>query len=361
MTPPADLPSAGQAAAPRHAGVPFAADAAGHVVSPYTAPRGAPYHCLICQETVTLRRGLVRAPHFAHLAASQCRASGESIEHAAFKRLLATGLRTHRAFTAQVKCPACAHVQTTTFPLTPDSEVVEELTIDGFRADVGVRRAGQAVLAFEVYVTHAVGSVKALSLPVPWLEVSAGAAGVLDPHTRPTVRVRDTNLFRHRPCRACGSTASSQAEVEHQRLLAQETAWREAAAQRELARRAVTPSPRSPATSRPTPRRPETWVTPVTPAFVAYRTPLFITVQGVQLLLHTSVMGEVTISQPPQGQYVFRRHTLWFVPPNGSGAPTSVLIGPLIEQLLRGTLPVTAQGAQLLTQVRSVLAATSTS
>ncbi|MDL2345530.1 competence protein CoiA family protein [Deinococcus sp. MIMF12] len=201
--------------ASRHQGVAYAANVAGEVVRPHTAPRGEPYTCLLCQEPVILRRGLVRVPHFAHRADSACSASGESIEHAAFKRLLASGLRKHCRFTAQVKCPGCGQDQTTTYPLSPGSEVREEITVKGFRADVGIVRGGEVVLAFEVYVTHEVGGEKALGLPVPWLEVAANPAGVQNLEKKPTVRVLDTNLFRHRPCRACGQSAGSRAEAEH--------------------------------------------------------------------------------------------------------------------------------------------------
>jgi len=231
---------------PRHQGVAFAADSFGRVVSPDTAPRGERYTCLGCQEPVTLRRGLVRVPHFAHRPESTCAATGESIEHAAFKQLLATGLRAHRRFTAQMRCPSCRHDQTTTYPLPEGSEVHLEVTVGTFRADVAVVRAGQVVLAFEVFVTHEIGVRKAQDLPVPWLEVAANAAGILDLQKRPVVRVLDTTFFRHRPCKACGSTAGCQTEVNRLRLLAREAQWREEEARRqaeqEAARQAQPPA-----------------------------------------------------------------------------------------------------------------------
>jgi len=129
----------------RHQGVAFAADPTGQVVSPDTAPRGERYTCLGCQEVVTLRRGLVRVPHFAHRAESICTATGESIEHAAFKLLLATGLRQHRRFTAQLRCPSCTHDQTTTYRLPEGSEVHLEFTVGApHRRRGGQRRAGGA-------------------------------------------------------------------------------------------------------------------------------------------------------------------------------------------------------------------------
>lgn len=48
-----------------------------------------------------------------------------------------------------------------------------EFTVGAFRADVAVVRGGKVVLAFEVFVTHAIGARKALDLPVPWLEVES--------------------------------------------------------------------------------------------------------------------------------------------------------------------------------------------
>ena len=243
----------------RHQGVAFAANPAEQVVSPDTAPRDERYTCLGCQEVVTLRRELVRVPHFAHRFGSTCAATGESIEHAAFKQLLATGLREHRRFTAQLRCPSCTHDQTTTYPLPEGSEVHLEFTVGAFRADVAVIRGGQVVLAFEVFVTHEIGVRKALDLPVPWLEVAANAAGILDPQRRPVVRVLDTNFFRHRPCKACGSTAGSQAEANHLRRLAREAQWREEEAWRQ-AERAVSRQT-LPSRLRPEPETPPCWIT----------------------------------------------------------------------------------------------------
>jgi len=349
MTEPLDL------AAGRHQGVGFAANAAGAIVSPYTAPREAAYFCLACHERVVLRRGQVRRPHFAHRADSQCAATGESIEHAAFKGLLAAGLRRHQSFTAQMKCPACGHDQTTTYPLTPQSEVFEELAVEGFRVDVGVKRDGQVVLAFEVFVTHAVGATKALTLKVPWLEVSANPAGVLQAHKRPTVRVIDTNLYRHRPCKVCGTQAGSNAEAAQLKLLAQEAAWREDEARRNAEQAEQRRADEARQFSH-TAQTPHAWITAFTPQLAAYRAPLYVTVQGRRLLVHPSLLPSVIISETPAGRYIFQNHALRFLPASGAEQYASARLGFVLDHLLMGLLPATVQAEELLTQVRAVLA-----
>ena len=346
----------------RHRGVPFALDAANQVVSPYTAPRGALYTCLHCYERVTLRRGQVRVPHFAHRPDSQCTASYESLEHSAFKKLLAQGLRRHRKFTAQLRCPACDHDQRTTYNLPPATTVQEEVAVQNYRADVALLRGGKVIFAFEVYVTHEVSGEKALGLQVPWLEVAANPAGVAHPEKPPAVRVLDTNLFRHRPCKACGSQAGSRAEAERLKLLAKEAQWRleeearkkanaERREQERAGRRGTLLSLRTKG------EPPPTWVTAREQRYVDYRAPLFVTVKGCPLLVHPQLLPELSLCRAPEGTYKLKGYALHLVSHDGQQSYASARLGELLTDFLAGRREAAPEAESLIDDVRRVVEA----
>lgn len=344
----------------RQKGVPFALDGASQVVSPYTAPRGALYACLHCHERVTLRRGQVRVPHFAHRPDSQCTASCESLEHSAFKKLLAQGLRQHRKFTAQLRCPACQHDQRTTYNLAPGTTVEEEVALQNYRADVALLRGEEVIFAFEVYVTHEVSGEKALGLQVPWLEVAANLAGVAHPDRPPAVRVLDTNLFRHRPCKACGSQAGSKAEAEQLKLLAKEAQWRleeearrkaeaEHREQQRTGRRGTLLSLRTEG------EPPPSWITPREPKYVNYRAPLFVTVRGCSLLVHTHLLPELSLCLAPEGTYKLKGYALHLISHNGQESYASARLGELLTDLLAGRREALPEADSLVEDIRRIV------
>ena len=346
----------------RHKGVPFALDAANQVVSPYTAPRRALYTCLHCHERVTLRRGQVRVPHFAHRPDSQCTASYESLEHSAFKKLLAQGMRQHRKFTAQLRCPACEHDQRTTYNLPPDTTVEEEVAVQNYRADVALLRGEEVIFAFEVYFTHEVSGEKALALQVPWLEVAANPAGVAHPEKPPAVRVLDTNLFRHRPCKACGSQAGSKAEAEQLKLLAKEAQWRleeearkkakaEHREHKRAGRRGTLLSLRTEG------EPPPSWITAREQRYVNYRAPLFVTVRGCPLLVHPHLLPELSLCHAPEGIYKLKGYALHLVNHSGQESYASARLGELLTDLLAGRRVALPESLLLLEDVRRVVEA----
>ena len=344
----------------RHKGVPFALDAVNQVVSPYTAPRGALYTCLHCHERVTLRRGQVRGPHFAHRPDSQCTASYESLEHSAFKKLLAQGLRQHRKFTVQLRCPACEHDQRTTYNLPPDTTVEEEVAVQNYRADVALLRGEEVIFAFEVYVTHEVSGEKALGLQVPWLEVAANPAGVAHPEKPPAVRVLDTNLFRHRPCKACGSQAGSRAEAEQLKLLAKEAQWRleeEARKKVEAERREQERSGRRGTllSLRTEGEPPPSWVTAREQRYVDYRAPLFVTVKGCPLLVHPHLLPELSLCHAPEGTYKLKGYALHLVSHDGQESYASARLGELLTDFLAGVREASPEAVALVEEVRQLV------
>lgn len=346
----------------RHKGVPFALDAANQVVSPYTAPRGALYTCLHCHERVTLRRGQVRVPHFAHRPDSQCTASYESLEHSAFKKLLAQGLHRHRKFTAELRCPACGHDQRTTYKLPPDATVDEEVAVQNYRADVALLRGEEVIFVFEVYVTNEVSGEKALALQVPWLEVAANPAGVAHPEKPPAVRVLDTNLFRHRPCKACGSQAGSKAEAEQLKLLAQEAQWQleeQARKKVEAKRREQEKAGRrgTLVSLRTKGEPPPSWITAREQRYVDYRAPLFVTVKGCPLLVHPQLLPEFSLCHTLEGTYKLKGYALRLVSPDGQESYASARLGELLTDLLAGRKEAALEAELLIEDVRRAVEA----
>ena len=329
-------------------------------LSPYTAPRGALYTCLHCRERVTLRRGQVRVPHFAHRPDSQCTASYESLEHSAFKKLLAQGLRQHRKFTAQLRCPACEHDQRTTYKLPPDTTVEEEVAVQNYRADVALLRGEEVVFAFEVYVIHEVSGEKALALQVPWLEVAANPAGVAHPEKPPAVRVLDTNLFRHRPCKACGSQAGSRAEAEQLKLLAKEAQWRleeEARKKAEAERREQEKAGRrgTLVSLRTKGEPPPSWVTAREQRYVDYRAPLFVIVKGCPLLVHPQLLPELSLCHAPEGTYKLKGYALHLVSHDGQQSYASARLGELLTDFLTGRREASPEAGCLVEDVRRIV------
>ena len=58
--------------------------------------RDGPFFCFCCRQTVTLRRGEIKAPHFAHVPPVTCEyGTGESEEHRRCKLALFEGLSAH--------------------------------------------------------------------------------------------------------------------------------------------------------------------------------------------------------------------------------------------------------------------------
>ncbi|MCG9132365.1 hypothetical protein J5I95_11845 [Candidatus Poribacteria bacterium] len=65
--------------------VPFAFDDEKRLYDPHIAEKGKHYFCLACKDTVILRKGEIKTPHFAHKASEIC--NQETIIHRIAKQL----------------------------------------------------------------------------------------------------------------------------------------------------------------------------------------------------------------------------------------------------------------------------------
>lgn len=199
-------------------GVPYALDASGQVVEPGDANPGQPYTCLACHEPVSPVRAHTRLihgqqrpwrAHFSHRPGSDCRASGESILHLAYKRLLRWAIERHRGLDIGLICPDCEQASTFDYQLAPGDTVATEVWTGPYRADVAVLGMnGLPDFAVEVLHTHQVPEPKAQALPLPWVEVRAMADRLFDFTQRPHAQAVNTNLFTYLPCE-CGNDAAS--------------------------------------------------------------------------------------------------------------------------------------------------------
>lgn len=384
-------------------GVPYALDAQGNVADPKTAARKTLYTCLGCGARVNLRRGLKRKPHFSHHKGKDCGATAESIEHLAFKKALTRRLMAAQKFTAMLECPACRCRTSVTYPLASGSSVREEVWVGPYRADVAVCRDEQVTVAFEVYVTHAVDPQKAAALSVPWFEVSARTALLLDPHQPPKVQVLDTNIFSFRPCKQCGNRAGSAAQAAHTELLAREQRFREEALQmarereererrereqvREAEQRILAEAQRR---EQQLKKRQESmrqaaeeraaqqaewqaaqerqraaelerervslrWVTAFTDQLANHRAPVYAIVCGVRVLFHVHLFPEVALCQTSTGQYALKDNALRLYR-DGREHYASGQLGEVFTRLLSGEYQPLPAALPLLEDLRRAVA-----
>jgi len=160
----------------------------GRLVLARNARADVTYRCPGCRCELVLRRGEVRAPHFAHRAIGFC--SPETALHQGVKAWIALILRGRlRGLRRGIPClrVPCRGRQHHGDPhggrLCPgeawlplaeldfDQVLVEEATADGLRPDVLLLKQGVPVLGIEVLVAHAVDAAKAARTSHPWVEV----------------------------------------------------------------------------------------------------------------------------------------------------------------------------------------------
>lgn len=161
------------------------------------APRDRPPAiCPVCQRRLTLKLGRVRRHHAAHAPTAVCAATQpETALHVDTKLYLATQLRTAIGTGAELVVrqgcggapgESCNEVHDEPWLREWDEVAVETLVVAADarrRPDIVLRRAGQAIGAIEVCVTHAVSDDKSAALAhlgVPWIEIRAHES-LLDP------------------------------------------------------------------------------------------------------------------------------------------------------------------------------------
>lgn len=159
----------------------FALSQTQHLARADTAPKGQLYTCLDCAAPVKLRRGAVRAPHFAHLGETNC--TGEGVIHHAAKLELARALdERERPFILHVPCcwPGCTQTIEVKYDayLSNYNRVTTEQQMnfdDGtwIRWDVATLLRDEFEAGFEVYHHHRVSDGRNTK-PMPnWVEVHA--------------------------------------------------------------------------------------------------------------------------------------------------------------------------------------------
>lgn len=170
--------------------VPVARTSRGSLVRAMNASHGKSYFCPGCDAPLTLRKGDVRAAHFAHRHSGCC--SPETALHkgakawiaARFRRRLQNrgtwlpklaapcrGTKDPAARPASGACKASAWFDLR--DLDYDEVAEERMTDDGLRPDVLLLKGGSPILGIEVLVTHAVGAAKAERTGHPWIEMDA--------------------------------------------------------------------------------------------------------------------------------------------------------------------------------------------
>lgn len=169
--------------------VPFGRTCRGRLVLAQDASPGVAYACPGCGSPLMLKKGEIRAAHFAHLTMATC--SPESALHRGTKAWIAAmvrrRLRRRNARLPRIRlacqgtsrsekhftdpCPGDAWFDLST--LVFDEVLEEAWTDDGLRPDVLLLDQGRPVLGIEVLVTHAVGPEKAFRTRHPWIEMEA--------------------------------------------------------------------------------------------------------------------------------------------------------------------------------------------
>ena len=167
--------------------VPAGRSPSGRLVRARDASPEVGYRCPGCDSPLLLRRGPVRAHHFAHLGHGWC--SPESALHKGAKAWLAQILRGcldgRRTGAPRLRVP-CAGNHGTQPPwrcpgeawfslgdLAFDEVALERTTPEGLRPDLLLLEQGRPVLGIEILVSHAVDAVKAARTAHPWVELEA--------------------------------------------------------------------------------------------------------------------------------------------------------------------------------------------
>jgi len=182
--------------------VPLGRTPRGRLVRASEASPGLPYSCPGCDSPLNLRKGEVRAAHFAHKSSGFC--APETALHRGVKAWIAglfsrflrhrntrlpkvlascRGTTGHRPEGLDRPCMEKAWFDLG--DLDFDEIAMERETSAGLRPDVLLLKSGEPALGIEVLVTHAVDEVKARMTMHPWIELDAmkvaGSPGLWKP------------------------------------------------------------------------------------------------------------------------------------------------------------------------------------
>lgn len=181
--------------------VPFAFDDEKRLYDPYTAKKRKHYFCPACKDTVILRKGEIKKPHFAHKASETC--NQETILHKTAKQLIVDAIsdwKTDKIDAPVLKrtCEICRQSKDQPLPDKVEDAILEYRMSEGFIVDVALMVGNQPAAAIEIKVTHAVDKNKAKLLSSPFIEVDGQK--IIE---NPTVLEPIQDHFLPLTCRAC--------------------------------------------------------------------------------------------------------------------------------------------------------------
>jgi predicted RNA-binding Zn-ribbon protein involved in translation (DUF1610 family) len=154
--------------------VPLALDSDNQIVGPESAIKNNKYSCPGCGDTLILRKGEIKRPHFSHKASDTC--SQETIIHKLAKSLIAQTINAWKEIKGNSpeikrKCPDCEMFTIQTLPDKVESAVLEKKLDNGYVVDVAILSGDKILAAVEVRVFHAVDEHKKSNIGLPFIEV----------------------------------------------------------------------------------------------------------------------------------------------------------------------------------------------
>ncbi|MHB8137549.1 MAG: competence protein CoiA family protein [Smithellaceae bacterium] len=191
--------------------VPYALNSSGELITPVDAIKGGNFFCPLCNEKLTLRKGKIKIPHFAHSNNSNC--TNETILHKIAKMLVINSVNNFvngKGKQPEIvrTCIICSgkHIQKLPSKITHASEEVRLDT--GFIADVGLFGISHIEAVVEVFVAHLMESKKKENLGIPFIEIKAE-----DLVNNPTLWTPINDNLKSVICRECHQRFSNYSEL----------------------------------------------------------------------------------------------------------------------------------------------------
>ena len=181
--------------------VPLAFDDEKKLYDPEAAEKGKRYFCPACQDTVILRKGKIKTPHFAHKVSETC--NQETIIHKTAKQLIVDVISDWKSDKTNAPvlkrtCEICRQSKDQPLPDKVECAMLEYKMSDGFIVDVALMVENEPAAAIEIRVSHAVDENKAELLSVPFIELEGQK--VVE---NPTVFEPIQDHFLSFTCRTC--------------------------------------------------------------------------------------------------------------------------------------------------------------
>ena len=182
------------------------------------------FRCPGCSESLILRKGDVRVPHFAHKP-NMPECAPDLITH---KIAIDIICESQKAICYRYRCPNCSGGLDRYLPTEPKYSFVKEYKIGRYRADIGVLEQDEIVGVIEVCHTHKNEPDKVAyynKKRIPYLEIKAQS--IIDVHTSMQDRVEllDSNLEEFIVCAKCENEQYEAERAQRQKLLLNKLPW----------------------------------------------------------------------------------------------------------------------------------------